>query len=69
MSGVALAQPTETLIPDTLATLIRQQIARREEALPQTGPVEAMRPTRARAWRVLANGVWKLRRDAAQVEG
>lgn len=69
MSGVALAQPIETLALDTLATLIRQQIARREEAMPQAGPVEAMRPTRARAWRVLANGVWKLRRDEAQLGG
>lgn len=69
MSGVALAQPIEMPAPDTLAILIRQQIARREEARPGAGPAGAMRPTRARAWRVLANGVWKLRRDAAQPGG
>lgn len=69
MFGVALAQSIEPLIPDTLASLIFQQITRREEAMPQAAPVVAMRPSRARAWQVLAAGLWKLRREEAMVGG
>ena len=67
MFGVVLAQSIEPLAPDTLAGLILQQIARREEAMPQAASANFMRPTRARAWHVLAAGLWKMRREAALV--
>lgn len=68
MSHIALVRLVPSPVPCSLASLILNQIVQHDAAMPEPAQAPKDRPARARAWRVLSSGLWKMRTEPSTRE-